>query len=126
MELARNLTLIVHFLGLAMILGPLFIQMRARTNYAFGWVLTGATVQLLTGIALTGVAEMRLADDEMSLNYVKIGVKLVTTSAIFVVAMKARVRQRRVSHTGNQRAMRPLLKVSGALALANVAIAVLW
>ena len=77
MELARSLTLIAHFLGLAMILGPFFIQMRARTNYAFGWVLTGATVQLLTGIALTGVAEMRLADDEMSLNYLKIGVKLV-------------------------------------------------
>ena len=126
MELARNLTLIVHFLGLAMILGPFFIQMRARTNYAFGWVLTGATVQLLTGIALTGVAEMRLADDEMSLNYVKIGVKLVAASAIFVVALIARVRQRRVSPTGNQRALRPLLHVSGALALANVAIAVLW
>ena len=126
MELARDITLVVHFLGLAMILGPFFVQMRADTNYAFGWVLTGATVQLVTGIALTGLAEMRLADEDMSLNYPKIFVKLGLSVVIFIVALLARRRQRKVSPTGNQRALLPLLHTAGALALANVVMAVLW
>ncbi len=126
MELARDITLIVHFLGLAMILGPFFVQMRAHTNYAFGWVLTGATVQLVTGIALTGLAEMRLADEDMSLNYPKIFVKLGISVVIFIIALLARRRQRKVSPTGNQRALLPFLHTAGALALANVVMAVLW
>jgi 8-oxo-dGTP pyrophosphatase MutT (NUDIX family) len=44
MELARDLTLIVHFIGLAMILGPFLIQMRAHTGYSFSWVLAGGSV----------------------------------------------------------------------------------
>jgi uncharacterized membrane protein len=122
---ARDITLIVHFLGLAMILGPFFVQMRAHTNYAFGWILTGATVQGLTGIALIGLAEIRLADEDASLNYAKIGVKLGIASAIFVVALMGRLRQSRVSSGGSQRSLLPLLHVAGTLALANVAIAVL-
>lgn len=125
MELARDITLIVHFLGLAMILGPFFIQMRAHTNYAFGWVLIGATVQLLTGIALTGLAEMRM-DDDMSLNYTKIFVKLGVSVVIFVVALIARRRQRSMSPAGNQRSLSPLLHTAGALATANVVMAVVW
>jgi uncharacterized membrane protein len=126
MELARDISLIFHFLGLAMILGPFFIQLRAYTNYAFGWVLLGATVQLLTGIALTGIAEMRLADDDTSLNYPKIFVKLGLSLVIFVVALIARRRQRKMSPTGNQKALQPLLHTTGALALANVVMAVVW
>jgi uncharacterized membrane protein len=126
MELARDISLIFHFLGLAMILGPFFIQMRAHTNYAFGWVLLGATLQLLTGIALTGIAEMRLADDDMSLNYPKIFVKLGLSLVIFVVALIARRRQRKMSPTGNQKVLLPLLHTTGALALANLVMAVVW
>ena len=49
MELARDITLILHFIGLALIIGPFFAQMRAHSGYFFGWVLTGATLQLVTG-----------------------------------------------------------------------------
>jgi hypothetical protein len=36
MELARDITLILHFIGLALIIGPFFAQMRAHSGYFFG------------------------------------------------------------------------------------------
>lgn len=126
MDIARDITLIVHFLGLAMIIGPFLIQMRARTGFAFSWVLTGGIVQLVTGIALTGLAEMRLADSpDLALDHTKIAVKLVLSLVIFVVALIAFRKQKKLAGEA-QRSLLPLLHTSGALATANIAIAVLW
>jgi hypothetical protein len=127
MELVRDITLITHFLGLAMIIGPFLIQMRAHTGYAFSWVLTGGIVQLVTGLLLTGLAEMRLADDpDMSLDHTKIAVKTVSALVIFVVALIAYRRQKKMAPGATQRSLLPLLHVAGALAITNVFIAVLW
>jgi hypothetical protein len=126
-ELARDITLIVHFFGLAMIIGPFLIQMRAHTGYAFSWVLAGGIVQLVTGLLLTGLAEMRLADDpDMSLDHTKIAVKTVLALVIFIVALIAYRRQKKMAPTASQRSLLPLLHVAGALAISNVFIAVLW
>ena len=127
MELVRDITLITHFLGLAMIIGPFLIQMRAHTGYAFSWVLAGGIVQLVTGLLLTGLAEMRLADDpDMSLDHTKIAVKTVFALVIFIVALIAYRRQKRVAPGATQRSLLPLLHVAGAFAIANLFIAVLW
>jgi hypothetical protein len=127
MELVRDITLITHFLGLAMIIGPFLIQMRAHTGYAFSWVLTGGVVQLVTGLVLTGLAEMRLADDpDMSLDHTKIAVKTVSALVIFIVALIAYRRQKKMAPGTTQRSLLPLLHVAGALAISNVFIAVLW
>lgn len=127
MELVRDITLILHFFGLAMIIGPFLIQMRANTGYAFSWVLAGGIVQLVTGLLLTGLAEMRLADDpDMSLDHTKIAVKTVLALVIFVVALIAYRRQRKMTAGASQRKLLPLLHVAGALAIANLVIAVLW
>ena len=127
MELVRDITLITHFLGLAMIIGPFLIQMRAHTGYAFSWVLTGGIVQLVTGLLLTGLAEMRLADDpDMSLDHTKIAVKTVSAIVIFIVALIAYRRQKKMAPGATQRSLLPLLHVAGALAITNVFIAVLW
>lgn len=126
MELARDLTLITHFLGLAMIIGAFFLNMRARAGYRFGWVLAGAITQLVTGLLLTGLAEMRLADDpEMSLDHTKIAVKLGIALVIFVVALLGYLKQKRTAPEA-QRPLLPLLHTAGALAIVNVFIAVLW
>lgn len=126
MELIRDITLILHFLGLAMIIGPFFIQMRARTGYAFSWVLAGGIVQLVTGLALTWLAEMRLADSpDLSLDHTKIAVKLILSLAIFVVALIAFRRQKKLVGE-SQRALLPLLHTAGALAVATVIVAVIW
>ncbi|MCF8549368.1 MAG: hypothetical protein K9G09_00505 [Pontimonas sp.] len=127
MELVRDITLITHFFGLAMIIGPFLIQMRAHTGYAFSWVLAGGIVQLVTGLLLTGLAEMRLADDpDMSLDHTKIAVKTVFALVIFIVALIAYRRQKRVAPGATQRSLLPLLHVAGAFAIANLFIAVLW
>jgi hypothetical protein len=126
MDIARDITLIVHFLGLAMIIGPFLIQMRAHTGYAFSWVLAGGIIQLVTGIALTGLAEMRLADSpDLALDHVKIAVKLGLSLVIFVVALIAFRRQKKLAG-GSQRSLLPLLHTAGALGVANVIIAVIW
>ena len=127
MELVRDITLITHFFGLAMIIGPFLIQMRAHTGYAFAWVLAGGIVQLVTGLLLTGLAEMRLADDpDMSVDHTKIAVKTVFALVIFIVALIAYRRQKRLAPGATQRSLLPLLHVAGAFAIANLFIAVLW
>jgi hypothetical protein len=127
MEILRDVMLIGHFLGLAMILGPFLIQMRHHTGYAFGWVLIGGITQLVTGLVLTGLAEMRLAAvPDMGLDHTKIAVKTVLALVIFVVALIAYRRQKKMSPNENQRGLLPLLHTAGALALANLVIAVVW
>ncbi len=81
----------------------------------------------MTGLVLTGLAEMRLADDpEMSVDHTKIAVKTVFALVIFIVALIAYRRQKRVAPGATQRSLLPLLHVAGAFAIANLFIAVLW
>ena len=127
MDLVRDITLIAHFIGLALIIGPFIVQMRAHSGYFFGWVLTGASVQLVTGLLLTGLAEMRLADDpDMSVNHAKIAVKTVLALIIFVVAVLAYRKQKKLASGDNERKLLPLLHTAGALAIANTVVAVVW
>ncbi len=127
MELVRDITLILHFIGLALIIGPFIVQMRAHSGYAFGWILTGAIVQLVTGLLLTGLAEMRLADDpDMAVNHQKIAVKTVIALVIFVVALIAYRRQKNLAEGASERKLLPLLHTAGALAVSSLVIAVVW
>lgn len=126
MELVRDLTLITHFLGQVMIIGPFLLQMRAHSGFRFGWVLAGGITQLVTGLLLTGLAEMRLAGEpDMSLDHTKIAVKLGLSLIIFVVSLIGFLKQRKTAPDA-QRSLLPLLHTAGALAIANVFIAVLW
>lgn len=127
MELVRDITLILHFIGLALIIGPFIVQMRAHSGYSFGWVLTGANVQLVAGLLLLGLAEMRLADDpDMSVNYTKFAVKTVIALVIFVVALLAYRKQKKLTSGDNERTLLPFLHTAGALAITNTVIAVVW
>jgi hypothetical protein len=126
-EILRDVFLITHFVGLAMIIGPFLIQMRAHTGYAFGWVLAGGITQLVSGLVLTGLAEMRLAAvPDMSLDHTKIAVKLILGLIIFVVALIAWLRQRAIPQGESQRSLLPFLHTAGALAIIEVIVAVVW
>jgi peptidoglycan biosynthesis protein MviN/MurJ (putative lipid II flippase) len=126
-ETLRDIVLITHFIGLAMIIGPFLIQMRAHSGFAFSWVLAGAITQLVSGLVLTWLAEMRLADnDELSLDHTKIAVKLILAVIIFVVALIAYRRQKKVPIGESQRHLLPLLHTSGALAIIDLIVAVIW
>lgn len=127
MDLARDITLILHFIGLAMIIGPFIVQMRAHSGYSFGWVFTGSIIQMVTGLVLTGLAEMRLADEpDMSVNHAKIAVKSVIALVIFIVALVGYVKSRKLTPSDNERQLLPLLHTAGALAVVNVIVAVVW
>ena len=127
MELVRDITLITHFIGLALIIGPFIVQMRAHSGYYFGWVMTGSIVQLVTGLLLTGLAEMRLADDpDLSVNHTKIAVKSMIATVIVIAAVHAHRKQKKLGAGDNERKLLPYLHSAGALAIVNVILAVVW
>lgn len=101
--------------------------MRAHSGYFFGWVMTGSIVQLVTGLLLTGLAEMRLADDpDLSVNHTKIAVKSVIATVIVIAAVHAYRKRKKLGAGDNERKLLPYLHTAGALAIVNVILAVVW
>jgi hypothetical protein len=126
-ELIRNLTLIAHFVGMAIIVGPFLLQMRNKSGFAFNWVFAGTIVQLVSGLLLVGLAEMRLADDpDMSLDHVKVAVKTTVALVAFVAALIGYRRQKKAGSAEVERKLMPFFHTAGGLAVINLSIAVLW
>jgi hypothetical protein len=124
MEILHSIILVGHFIGLAAIVGPFLMQARWKGQFAFPVVLGGAITQLVTGLALVGLAEMG-GDDGGDLNYAKIGVKLTIAVVIFVVALLGFLKQRKTPGGGG-RELLPFFHSAGGLALVNIALAVFW
>lgn len=115
MQFVYNLVLILHFVGLASLLGGFIVQMSSAEKGVNPAMLHGALTQLVTGIAMVGIAESGSVDEE--LNMTKVSVKLLIVLVITVLAFIGRRRQPpQVALWG----------IIGALTLANVVIAVLW
>jgi hypothetical protein len=126
-ELLRDIVMITHFLGLAMIIGPFLVAFGKRTGFAFSWVLAGGITQLVSGLVLTGLAEMRLADnDDLSLDHTKIAVKLMLSLIIFSVALIGWLGSKKIPQGESERPLLPLLHTAGALAIITLVIAVVW
>lgn len=114
MEFLHPLLVILHFVGLASLLGGVMVQLKAvakgkgTINAA---MMHGALTQLVTGLALVGLAEAGDGD----VNHMKIGIKLailiVITVLVFVYRKKASVASW-------------VVWLIGALTLANIVIAV--
>jgi len=127
MEIVRDVLLISHFFGLALIIGPFVGRLRADGGYMFGVVFSGALIQFISGLALTGLAEMRLADiDNMSVDHTKIAVKTLIGLIIVIVAFVGYQKQRRLESGARARQLLPLLHTAGALAIINIVVAVVW
>lgn len=114
MDLVFNIVLILHFIGLAGIIGGWLATIRApHMNKA---ILHGAILQVVTGLILVALREMQ----DVDLNHMKIGIKLVIAVVILVVAIiGVRKEARAQGSTAN------LAHVAGVLGVVNVAIAVL-
>ena len=115
MQFLYNLILILHFVGLASLLGGFIVQMKSADKGVNPAMWHGALTQLVTGVLLVGIAESGAIDDK--LNMTKISVKLLIVVIITVLAFIGRKRQP---------PQVPLWGIIGALTLVNVAIAVLW
>ncbi|WP_241387423.1 hypothetical protein [Rhodococcus sp. CH91] len=114
MNFVLDLVLIVHFLGLAAILGAWLAQ-RSSPGVTKGF-LHGAIVQVVTGLLLVGLREMQ----DLDVDHAKIGIKLLLAVAILAVSV---VGIRREKVTAGSTAV--LANVAAALAVVNIAIAVL-
>ena len=121
MDLVRSFFIVAHFVGLAAIVGPFLMQLRWKGQYAFPVVFGGAITQLVTGLVLVGLAEMR----DVDIDYAKITVKLVIAIIIFVAALLGYLKQRK-TEGGGGRELLPFFHAAGGLALVNIALAVFW
>ena len=113
MEILKDVVLILHFVGLAAIIGGFLVQTSAADKVIHPAMLHGALTQLVTGVVLVGLNEA-LGDDVV---YAKIGVKLAIALVVTVLAFVYRTK--RPVATG-------VWATVGGLALLNVAVAVLW
>lgn len=114
MEFLHPLLVILHFVGLASLLGGFMVQLKAvakgkgTINAA---MMHGALTQLVTGLALVGLAEAGDGD----VNHMKIGIKLAILIVITVLVFVYRKRASVASW---------VVWLIGALTLANIVIAV--
>ena len=114
MDFLYTLLVILHFVGLASLLGGFLVQMKpigAGKGLINAAMVHGALTQLVTGLLLVTIAEL----GEGGLNHMKIGIKLavliIITVLVFVYRMKTSVPSW-------------VLWAIGALTLTNVVIAV--
>lgn len=117
MEFLYNVLIVLHFVGLASLLGGFIVQMSSPAKGVNAAMLHGALTQLVTGVLMVGIVESDQLPDEGELNMTKIAVKLGVVLVITVLAFIGRKRQPpQVALWG----------VIGVLTLANVVIAVFW
>ena len=116
MEILKLVLVAAHFLGMAAIVGSFFVQMRRKSDFVLTPLLAGAITQVVTGLALVGLAEAT-GDD---LIYAKIAVKLTIAVVVLVAAILAVVTQRKGGR------VQPWFHAAGGLVVINVLVAVFW
>ena len=116
MELLRNVVVLLHLVGFAVLFGAWVAEAAAR-RFRFTPVMNyGILISFLTGVAL---AAPWPAEET---NYPKVGVKLVIVVVIGALLGIGLARQRR----SGEPVARPVFVSVGVLAFAAAAIGVLW
>ena len=144
MEFLHLLVVAVHFVGLSLLVGTFIAQMRGKGGFNFRLMLAGSVMQLLSGLALYGLA--MAGDGEVS--HAKMGVKMLIALVIAAAALIGWLRQRAihaeksrlvaggaVAGVGGgvslgdfelERKLVPFFHTAGGLAVVNMLIAVFW
>lgn len=137
MDFLHSLLLATHLIGASLLVGTFFLQMRAKAAHNFTIMLVGASLQLLSGVGLYGLA---MAGDGEP-NHMKLGIKGLIALVVFVAALIGFLRQKAIRKeqstlkTGGaqivadvaiERKLLPFFHTAGALALLNLLIAVFW
>jgi hypothetical protein len=115
MDFVYQTLVVLHLLGMAAIVGGVIAELIARRDTVPTIVLHGAGLQVLTGVALVGLASSGVVD--VDVNNIKAAVKLSVAVIVLALVFLSR---RKVSM------QRLGLRVVGLLALANVLVAVYW
>jgi len=113
-EFVRLLLVFLHLLGMGMLVAMFFVQNRVGRDGPLnkGW-LHGAALQLLTGVALVGLAP--LTDKEY--DHVKIGVKLLVV--VLIAGLVA-------ANLNKSKVASWLTPTLAGLVVLNVGVAVFW
>lgn len=118
MEFLEQLLVVLHFVGLAALIGGFVVQIKDQTKVVNNAMFHGALTQLVTGVALVGLA-YPLADgnEELYPDNAKIAVKLVVLLVVLGLILANRKKQ--AISTGMWAAI-------GGLSILNIVIAVFW
>lgn len=114
MDFARNTLLVLHFIGLASLLGGFMVQIATTPRVVNNAMLHGALTQLVTGLLLVGLLD---SDDDEDVNHAKVGVKLLVLVVILGLILVNR--------------KKPSISTAvwgaiGSLTVLNIVIAVFW
>ena len=115
MDILQSFLVFLHILGAAIIVGLWFARIKNPT--VMPGQFHGALLQLVTGLALVGVAEAGDGD----VNHLKIGIKLLIA---LVIAVLAFVGQRR--YKKDEKVPAGLANGVGILTIINIALATMW
>ena len=87
MEFLYNLFLVLHFVGLAGLLGGLLTQISNKPKRLEKLVLHSAWLMFLAGVVMVGINQMMHADDPTVevLDHVKVAIKSTVLIAILVI-----------------------------------------
>ena len=116
MQSLYNVILVLHFVGLASLLGGFIVQMKSADKGVNPAMWHGALTQLVTGVLMVGIAESGSLEGD-PLDMTKISVKLLIVLVITVLALVGRKKQP---------PQVPLWGIIGALTLVNVIVSVFW
>lgn len=114
MTLLYDILVILHFVGLASLLGGFLVQLRTSPRVVNAAMFHGALTQLVTGVLLVGLS---YSVYDQGPDNAKITVKLV----ILLVVLGLVLANRKKDEVSTA-----VWGAIGALTLANTAIAVLW
>jgi hypothetical protein len=113
MQLAHQILVLFHLIGLAALLGGFLVQIRSKQPEINASMLNGSFALLVTGLALVALED--IGPDPV--NHIKIVIKLLITAVIVVLVAKNRK---------FATIPRGLWGLIGGLTIANAALAVLW
>ncbi len=120
MSFVYEILVILHFLGLASLIGGFLVQIKTSPRVVNNAMFHGVLTQLVTGVLLVGLRyPLHSADpEEWALpDNAKIGVKFAVLLVILVLVLANRKKDQ-ISNA--------VWGLIGGLAILNVAIAVLW
>ncbi len=119
MDFLYNLVVVLHFLGLAALIGGYLVAAvsAARPNSVMVW---GARLQVLTGLIIVGLGEGAGVWDaqEGDPNHMKIGIKLVIALAVVALTEISSGKAKKGQSAP------ALVHAAGGLAVVNVLVAV--
>ncbi|MHB1211450.1 MAG: hypothetical protein ACYC0W_04195, partial [Candidatus Nanopelagicales bacterium] len=117
MEYVFDAIVVLHFVGLALLLGAFLVQVNSPAKTVTRWMWDGALTQLLTGVIMVGMISAGALGESAKedLNTTKIALKL---AIVLVIAVLAFVGKKKPAPQV------PLWATIGLLTLANVVIAV--